>query len=626
LRFYFSRKRSKTASVSDAVVGAPRTRRRAMVRARARDAATRDGDAARRPEKDGETARIGTCAEVELVTDERKAGEMWRAERFREFRWRVRCAGLEGDPRFVEILNRMGGLTRELAEMDAKQREDGTTAPWWRDGEYDETRAEEANDRGMARMKKKEYEKAFDEFTEAIRLEPRKAVYHANRSAAALKLERFRAAAEDAACAIERDSRYVKALLRGASAQLKLRCPEKALELFEAVLEIDPEDESASRGRLEAERAAAAAKAEVERQRDAAKRGARTALPRHDVDRETAAEALLSAEALLRANPSLEGARANVAEALVCCQRYEAAIKQCETLLEDSLDRKYIVAETRWRMGDVDGALAEISSASFRDSYDEFASKKCIELGARLLHLQDLIKRAERDVEDEQHSNAIRLLSKLLQTPEGEMTTRFRGRILRVRAECQFKRHEYAAVDDPDACADLATATQDLAECLSLNGNDYEAYALRAAIRTARGDHQGAFTDLRAAQTIAPTHPGVDDAVRRAAARALRGSSADADDPESRDYTVEDGNTRRRGKFYDILGVEPGADVRAVKSAYRKLAAVWHPDKWTRASPEDAAKAEATFKSVQRAYATLSDAKQRKLYDLDPARFDEREL
>ena len=405
-----------------------------------------------------------------------------------------------------------------------------------------------------------------------------------------------------------------------------MRCPEKALELFEAVLEIDPEDESASRGRREAVRAAAAAKAEVERQRDAAKRGARTALPRHDVDRETAAEALLSAEALLRANPSLEGARANVAEALVCCQRYEAAIKQCETLLEDSLDRKYIVSETRWRMGDVDGALAEISSASFRDSYDEFASKKCIELGARLLHLQDLIKRAERDVEDAQHSNAIRLLNKLLQTPEGEMTTRFRGRILRARAESQFKRHEYAAADDPDACADLAAAAQDLTECLSLNGHDHEAYALRAAIRTARGDHQGAFTDLRAAQTIAPTHPGVDDAVRRAAARALRGSSADADDPESRDHTVEDGRARRRGKFYDILGVEPGADVRAVKSAYRKLAAVWHPDKWTRASPEDAAEAEATFKSVQRAHAALSDAEQRRLYDLDPARFDEREL
>ena len=57
------------------------------------------------------------------------------------------------------------------------------------------------------------------------------------------------------------------------------------------------------------------------------------------------------------------------------------ALERCKTLMEDSLDRKYIVAETRLRMGDVDGALAEISSASFRDSYDRFACKKCGELG-----------------------------------------------------------------------------------------------------------------------------------------------------------------------------------------------------------------------------------------------------
>lgn len=45
---------------------------------------------------------------------------------------------------------------------------------------------------------------------------------------------------------------------------MKLRCLEKVLELFEVVLEIDLEDESVSRGRLEVERAAAAAKVEVE--------------------------------------------------------------------------------------------------------------------------------------------------------------------------------------------------------------------------------------------------------------------------------------------------------------------------------------------------------------------------
>ena len=57
-------------------------------------------------------------------------------------------------------------------------------------------------------------------------------------------------------------------------------------------------------------------------------------------------------------------------------------------------------------------------------------------------------------------------------------------------------------------------------------------------------------------------------------------------------------------------------------SAYRKLAAVWHPDKWTRADPADAQEAEEKFTSIQRAHATLSDAKQRKMYDLDPARFE----
>ena len=556
-------------------------------------------------------------ASVELVRDARAAGESWRAEMFREFRWRVRAAGLESDPECARALREMAALTRELSEMNAAQtRADAPEAPWWRDGEYDETRAEEANDRGMARMKSRNYEAAFDAFTEAIRLEPRKAVYHANRAAAGLKLERFRVAADDAACAVERDATYVKAILRGATAQLKLRCPEKALEMFDAVLKIDPEDETATTGRREAARALASANAEAERQRDAALHGSRSPLPRQDIDPDVAAESLLSAEELVRANPNLEGAKANLAEALVCCQRYEAAIEQCKSLLEESLDRKYLIAETRWRMGDVDGALAEISSASFRDSYDKLSCKKCVELGARLLHMQDLIKRAERDAEDDQFSSAIRMFDKILQAPEGRMKTRFRGRILRARADCHFRRHQYEAHDDPIVSQVLSAATQDLGECLSLDGRDYQAYVLRAAIRAARGDHQGAFVDLRSAQTIAPTLNGIDDMVRKASIRALRSARNDT--------TMTDAPSGARcGKFYDVLGIKPDADLRAVKSAYRKLAAVWHPDKWTRAAPEEAAKAENRFKIVQRAYATLSDAKQRKMYDLDPGRFDD---
>ncbi len=141
---------------------------------------------------------------VSLVTNEREAGEMWRVDQFKEFRFRVRCAGLESDPEFAEALGRMAAQARDASE-----------APWWRDGEYDEARAEEANDDGMRKIGEQRYEEVFEAFTEAIRLEPRRAVYHANRAAAGLKLQRYRVAADDAACAIERDSNYLKALIRG---------------------------------------------------------------------------------------------------------------------------------------------------------------------------------------------------------------------------------------------------------------------------------------------------------------------------------------------------------------------------------------------------------------------------
>lgn len=62
--------------------------------------------------------------------------------------------------------------------------------------------------------------------------------------------------------------------------------------------------------------------------------------------------------------------------------------------------------------------------------------------------------------------------------------------------------------------------------------------------------------------------------------------------------------------FYSELGVEKGADAEEIKKAYRKLAAKLHPDR----HPGDK-KIESRFKSVNRAYQVLSDAKLRKLYD-----------
>lgn len=55
---------------------------------------------------------------------------------------------------------------------------------------------------GVQGFKAKQYEHAFALYTEAIRLCPRKAAYHCNRAAAALKLHQFAVAAEDARYAL----------------------------------------------------------------------------------------------------------------------------------------------------------------------------------------------------------------------------------------------------------------------------------------------------------------------------------------------------------------------------------------------------------------------------------------
>ena len=62
--------------------------------------------------------------------------------------------------------------------------------------------------------------------------------------------------------------------------------------------------------------------------------------------------------------------------------------------------------------------------------------------------------------------------------------------------------------------------------------------------------------------------------------------------------------------YYEVLGVDKGADDATLKKAYRKLAKKYHPD----VNPGDA-EAEAKFKEATEAYTILSDPAKRKQYD-----------
>jgi len=62
--------------------------------------------------------------------------------------------------------------------------------------------------------------------------------------------------------------------------------------------------------------------------------------------------------------------------------------------------------------------------------------------------------------------------------------------------------------------------------------------------------------------------------------------------------------------YYELLEVQRGADDATLKSAYRRLAMKWHPDK----NPGDAA-AEQKFKAISEAYDVLKDPQKRAAYD-----------
>ncbi|XP_031269512.1 uncharacterized protein LOC116127989 [Pistacia vera] len=74
------------------------------------------------------------------------------------------------------------------------------------------------------------------------------------------------------------------------------------------------------------------------------------------------------------------------------------------------------------------------------------------------------------------------------------------------------------------------------------------------------------------------------------------------------------GSTAASSCYYSVLGLRKDASFSDIRSAYRKLAMKWHPDRFAK-NPGVAGEAKRRFQRIQEAYSVLSDETKRSMYD-----------
>lgn len=136
-------------------------------------------------------------------------------------------------------------VDKALEEMDKEESPAESNESDSEDISVDREKAMAEKEKGNMFFKEGEYDEAVECYTRAMTADPYNPVFPTNRATAFFRLKKFAVAESDCNLAIALDNKYLKAFLRRGAARNALKNYESALDDYEIVLKLDPDNTEA---------------------------------------------------------------------------------------------------------------------------------------------------------------------------------------------------------------------------------------------------------------------------------------------------------------------------------------------------------------------------------------------
>ena len=422
--------------------------------------------------------------------------------------------------------------------------------------------ANEFKEQGNKEVARKNYAKAAELYSKAIRLHP-DPVFLANRSLCYQQLRQLPKALEDARAAIALDPKYWKAYLRASQALVALGQFGEGIAVLQQARQALPEE------------------VHVRRELEAVEilQSYFNAVDGHMAAGEWA-DALRKIDALLAKMPSTATLLLKKVTALSSNGEVEKALKTLqgeEAMLQaEEPEQFFVLKATVHRLLNNFDQSREATQQGLRRLPGSAALTACQQL---LTRLEEAKEQGNRRFQAKDWDGAAAAYKAGL---ELDAANRKFNAVLRSNlASCFMKKGQMR-----EALAQARQATE-------LDADFAKAFAKRGEIEKELKKFECALTCLNRAKQLDPS-------------LALEGKLAEVSRAMKK---------VARKDFYEVLGVEKKASAEEIKKAYKKLVYKYHPDK-NSASKEQQEQAEKKFKEVTEAYDVLSDAQKRKRYDL----------